>query len=75
MADARTEARRRGGLARAASTTPEQRREIARKARFAAVVNEIVDRAPELSPEQADRLRAVLSPAAAQLRDRAGTAA
>lgn len=47
--------------------SPEVRRERAQKARAAQLsidhyVQKIVDRAPELTPEQCDRLRALLRP-------------
>ncbi|MGW3022466.1 hypothetical protein [Streptomyces sp. NPDC001221] len=48
--------------------SPEVRRERAQKARAAQLsidhyVQKIVDRAPELTPEQMDRLRSLLRPA------------
>lgn len=49
------------GRARQASQTPEQRRESARKAHLAGAVNAVVNRAPELSPEQVGKLRALFS--------------
>ena len=49
------------GHARAESQTPEQRRELARRAYLAGAVNAVVNRAPELSPEQASKLRALFS--------------
>lgn len=52
------------GRARAESQTPEQRKELARKAYLIGAVNAVVDRAPELTPEQIDRLRAVFGGAA-----------
>lgn len=52
------------GRARAASLTPEQRKEISRKAYLAGAVKAVVERAPELTPEQAAKLRAVFAPAA-----------
>lgn len=54
-----------GGQALQASRTPEQRKESMRKARLSAAVKAVVDRAPELSPDQVDRLRAVFAPATA----------
>jgi len=48
------------GYARAAALTPARRKEIARKAHLASCVAAIVDRAPELTTEQAERIRAVL---------------
>ena len=50
---------RQGGRTRAENLTPERRREIARKAHLASAVNAVVARAPELSPEQAAKLRAI----------------
>ena len=49
-----------GGKTAAARMTPEQRRERARNAHLASAVKAVVDRAPELTPEQIDRLRAIL---------------
>lgn len=49
--------------ARAASLTPEQRKAASRKAYLAGAVKAVVGRAPELSPEQITKLRAVLCPA------------
>lgn len=48
-----------GGRARAQNLTPERRKEIARKGHLAAAVKAVVDRAPELSPEQVAKLRTV----------------
>ncbi|MFC3500820.1 hypothetical protein ACFOOK_07550 [Micromonospora krabiensis] len=52
-----------GSVATVARTTPEQRREIARKAHLASAVNAVVNRAPELSADQVAKLRAVFAPA------------
>lgn len=52
-----------GGRVRADSQTPEQRRELARKAYLAGAVNAVVARAPELSQEQTARLRAIFGQA------------
>lgn len=49
----------RAGRARAASQTPEQRQELARRAYLAGAVNAVVNRAPELTPEQRGRLVAI----------------
>lgn len=51
-----------GGFAAALSMSPEQKRERARKAHFTSAVNSVVNRAPELSPEQLDRLQEALTP-------------
>lgn len=53
-------------MAASKTLTPEQRRERARKAHLASAVNAIVARAPELTPDQAARLRAIFGPAARQ---------
>ncbi|NBE84585.1 hypothetical protein [Micromonospora rubida] len=45
-------------------TTPEWRRERARKAHLAAAVKAVVERAPELTPEQTAKLRAIFGGAA-----------
>lgn len=50
---------RRGGLKAAERMTPEQRKERARKAHLAGAVKAVVDRAPELTPEQVTELRAI----------------
>jgi hypothetical protein len=44
--------------------TPEQLREQTHNARIAAAVKAVVDRAPELTPEQITKLRAILAPEA-----------
>ncbi|WP_374539488.1 hypothetical protein [Micromonospora aurantiaca (nom. illeg.)] len=41
--------------------TPEARRESARRAYLAGAVNAVVARAPELTPDQVARLRAVFA--------------
>ncbi|MEV0898370.1 hypothetical protein [Actinoplanes sp. NPDC049802] len=46
-----------GGRARSEKLTPEQRREQARRAHLAGAVKAVVDRAPELTPEQVSKLR------------------
>lgn len=51
------------GRALQASRTPEQRREAMRKVRLSAAVKAIVDGAPELTPDQAARLRAIFGSA------------
>ncbi|GAA4576918.1 hypothetical protein GCM10023176_49420 [Micromonospora coerulea] len=51
--------------ARNEKLSPERRREIARTAHLASAVNAVVNRAPELSPEQVAKLRAVFAPAVA----------
>ncbi|MEW2141373.1 hypothetical protein AB0869_00975 [Micromonospora vinacea] len=61
----------RAGRASAASMTPEQRRERARKAHLASAVNAVVARAPELTPDQAAKLRAVFGTAAGSAGQRA----
>ncbi len=48
-----------GGRNRAESLSPDRRKEIARKGHLAAAVKAVVDRAPELSPEQVSKLRTV----------------
>ncbi|MEU2171186.1 hypothetical protein ACH47V_29580 [Micromonospora chersina] len=55
-------------MAASKTLTPEQRRDRARKAGRAAHsldahIKAVVDRAPELNPEQVARLRAVFAPA------------
>lgn len=50
-----------GGKARAAQLSPERRREIARQGYIAAAVKAVVDRAPELTPEQFNKLRAIFA--------------
>lgn len=55
-----SERHRRAALIGAAQRTPARRKEIARKGYLASCVAVIVDRAPELTPEQAERIRAVL---------------
>lgn len=54
-----------GGRARAASQTPEQRRELARKGHLAAAIATVVNRFPELTPRQIERLRPLLAGGAA----------
>ncbi|WP_433612465.1 hypothetical protein ACQP2P_01415 [Dactylosporangium sp. CA-139114] len=53
------------GRARQASMTPAQRSEMASKGHLAAAVKAVVDRAPELSPEQVSTLRRVFGGASA----------
>lgn len=48
-----------GGLKLQASRSPELRKELARTSYLTGAVNAVISRAPELSPEQAARLRAV----------------
>jgi hypothetical protein len=45
-------------MAASVNLTAEQRKERARKAHLASAVNAVVDRASELSPEQASKIRA-----------------
>lgn len=52
------------GRARADSQTPAERRALARKAYLTGAVNAVVSRAPELSPEQTAKLRAIFGGAA-----------
>ena len=52
-----------GGLAANAKRSPEQRHELARHAYLAGAVKAVVSRAPELSPDQRARLRALFAPA------------
>ena len=49
--------------ASAAAKTPEQRKAHSRKAYLAGAVNAIVSRAPELTTEQTERLRAIFATA------------
>ena len=49
-----------GGRLAAERMSPAQRTERARKAHLVSSVNAVVNRAPELTPEQIDRLRAIL---------------
>ncbi len=51
-----------GGLKRAAVLNPEQRRKVASSGHLAASVSAVVNRAPELTPEQFSRLRALFGP-------------
>ncbi len=48
---------RRGGLARSAAMTAEERRKVARKAHLAGAVNAVVNRREELAEEQVERIR------------------
>jgi hypothetical protein len=50
-----------GGLKLQASRSPEQRKESSRHAYLAGAVKAVVERAPDLSPEQLTRLRALFS--------------
>lgn len=52
-----------GGHATQANRTPEQRREMGLSSYLTAAVTTVVNRAPELSPEQRARLRALFAPA------------
>lgn len=52
----------RRGYARAAALSPERRKEIARTAYLTGAVNSVVDRAPELTAQQRDRLLTALRP-------------
>lgn len=55
---------RMGGLSANAKRTPEQRREMGLNSYLTAAVTTVVNRAPELSPEQRARLRALFASAA-----------
>lgn len=55
----RTERGRLGGLAWSARATPEEKKAASRRAYLAGAVKAVVNRAPELTPEQAAQLRAV----------------
>lgn len=46
-----------------ADRTPEQRQQLARHAYLTGAVNAVVNRAPDLSPDQRARLRALFAPA------------
>lgn len=63
MPMSRAEAARIGGLAAASKRTQQQRKDISQRARLAAAVNTVVGRAPDLTPDQITRLRAVFAPA------------
>lgn len=52
------------GRARMEALSPEERREHARRAYLAGAVNAVVERAPELTPDQAAKLRAIFGTAA-----------
>lgn len=52
-----------GGLAANAKRTPEQRKELTRRANRAGAVNTVEKEYPELSPEQRARLRALFAQA------------
>jgi hypothetical protein len=54
------EAQRQAGRDRQAAMTPEQRRELGRKAYLTGAVKAVVDRAPELTEDQKARIRAIL---------------
>ncbi|PYC75216.1 hypothetical protein C7C45_04935 [Micromonospora arborensis] len=62
---------KRGARTLTERTTPEWRRERARNAHLAAAVNAVVERAPELTPDQVARLRAVFGTAAGSAGQRA----
>lgn len=64
MPMSRSDAGRRGALAVAERMTPEQRRARARKAHLASAVSAVVNRAPDLSVEQTEKLRAIFGGAA-----------
>jgi hypothetical protein len=51
-----------GGLKRAYRQSPEERHEQARRMHLAGAVKAVVDRAPELTPGQRARIRAILLP-------------
>lgn len=59
----RAECGRLGGQKTAASRTPEQRQKTASRGHLAASVSAVVARAPELTPDQLARLRALFAPA------------
>ena len=69
-----SEAGRRGGYARAAALTPQQRHQAARAARLARTVKAVVDRAPELTEDQKQAIRAALT-SAPEAEEGAATAA
>lgn len=54
-----TERASKAGHARAAALTPERRKEISSRGYLSAAVTAIVNRAPELTPAQVERLRAI----------------
>lgn len=49
-----------GGRVRMANQTPEQRKELARKAARAAAVTTIANQLPDFTPEQIERLRSLV---------------
>ena len=51
-------------LALHAKRTPEERKEAMRKARLSAAVNAVVNQAPDLKPEQIEKLRTLFGSAA-----------
>jgi hypothetical protein len=55
-----TEMARRGGHARAAALTADQRRASSHRANLARAFQKVVDHWPELDPRQRDRLRRLL---------------
>ena len=59
-----------GAAAANAKRTPAQRREISRHAYMTGAVNSVVDRAPDLTPDQLARLRALFAPAVQGARER-----
>lgn len=59
------ESGRMGGHGRAAALSPEERKASSRKAYLAGAVKAVVDRAPELTPEQAAKLAAIFAPSRA----------
>lgn len=58
----RSERARLGGLARAERLSPERRKELSRTAHLGSAVSSVVNRAPELTAEQRDRLLVALRP-------------
>jgi hypothetical protein len=58
-----TERARLGGRATGISRTQEQKKEIGRRAYLASAVKAVVDRAPDLTPDQLARLRTLFAPA------------
>lgn len=58
----RAESGRLGALSANAKRSPEQRKEVSRRAHLVASVNAVVNRAPELTADQVARLRALFGP-------------
>lgn len=51
-----------GGRATAAKLAPETRKAISSRAHLASCVAQVIQRAPELTPDQSTRLRALFAP-------------